>query len=232
MRYLVFATIICCLFTACRIKDKTPAVRPAFEKPLEMIAEGQALLKDGDLVLRSGQEFTSQFIRQFNRQDQSYSHSGIVWFENGYPMVFHIVPGDENPDERMRKDSLHRFANPRKNFGYAIYRYDLTANERQEFRHHVMAWYKDGVRFDSLFNLKTDDRMYCSEMIRKGLAQASNNRILLPTTRPSATEARFFAQKLHSTFEYVSSLDIVAIDNLFLNPYCRLVKRFDYFPAQ
>jgi hypothetical protein len=74
--------------------------------------------------------------------------------------------------------------------------------------------------------------MYCSEMIRKGLAQASNNRILLPTTRPVATEARFFAQKLHSTFEYVSSLDIVAIDNLFLNPYCRLVKRFDYFPAQ
>jgi hypothetical protein len=223
------------LHFSCTIRDKKadpvlPPQRAAYAAAYDMISEGQALVKDGDLVLRSGQEFSSQFIRQFSKHDKTYSHSGIIFFENGYPFVFHIVPGNENPDEKLRKDSLARFCNPRKNFGYAIYRYDLNAEEVSKFKASIGQWYAQGVRFDSLFNMKSDDRMYCSEMISKGLAKATGNRIRIATSQPTKNEARFFSDHLHLPLSYTSNLNIVAIDNLFLNPQCRLVRRFDFNP--
>lgn len=187
-------------------------------------------MQEGDLVVRSGNELTSQIVKQFSKQDQTYSHSGIVLFENNYPFVYHIVPGDENPDERMRKDSLSRFCNPEKNTGFAIYRYDLQPGEKTMFKDNVLRWYREGVRFDSLFNFKSNDKMYCSEMITKGLASATGNRIKISTTQPTPFEAKLYATHYKRSPDLIARMQIVAIDNLYLNPHCRLVKRFDFTP--
>jgi hypothetical protein len=230
MRFLT-GLMMLAFITSCTIRDQkaaSPAPVNPYATAQAYINEGEKLVQDGDLVVRSGQEFTSQFIKQFNRHDKSYSHSGIVFYENGYPYVYHIVTGDESPDGSMRRDSLSRFCNPRKNFGFAIYRYDLNGPETKTFEEEVKGWYQKKVCFDSSFNMKTDDRMYCSEMIKKSLAAATKNRIDIETTRTTPEEARFFSAHLHLDSAYLSKLDIVALDNLYLNPHCRLIKKFDF----
>jgi hypothetical protein len=193
-----------------------------------MIREGEGLLKDGDLVVRSSQEFTSQFIRALSRTDKRYSHAGIVFYENGYPMIYHLLAGDENPDERLRKDSLHSFANPRKNFGFAIYRYNFDSSELKKYNNLIHRWYSQGLLFDYSFDLKTEDKMYCSEMIKKALAKATANRVVLTTTMPTANEKLFFAQQTNTSIATLKDREVVAIDNLYHHPACSLVKRFHF----
>jgi Permuted papain-like amidase enzyme, YaeF/YiiX, C92 family len=206
--------------------ESTPVIK--YIDPSAMISEGQMLLKEGDLVVRLNQDPASQFIKNFNRHDKNYSHAGIVLYENGHPYIYHIVNGEENPDEKLRKDSLSRFCNPRKNMGYGIFRYDMTAGEIKRLKDLIHQWYAKGVQFDPAFNLKTNDKMYCSEMISKALAKATRNRILIATTKPTIAEAGLLSAYMHLTFSYTSQLRIVPIDNLYTNTHCYLIKDYNY----
>lgn len=194
-----------------------------------MILEGEGLLQEGDLVVRLNQDPSSRFIKYFNRQDKSYSHSGIVFFENGYPYVYHIVNGEENPGQKLRKDTLTRYCNPQKNLAYGIYRYNMNDIEIRKLKNIVFEWYRKGVQFDSSFNLKTNDRMYCSEMIKKGLEGATCKRIIIETTKPTAAEVSALAFHMHLSPSVASGLQLIAIDNLYINDNCKLVRRFNFF---
>jgi hypothetical protein len=229
--HVPFSFLFLCLLAGCTIRDKAtePVAAPNPYRPFyDQIDEAALIVKEGDLVLRNGQEFSSQIIKNFNRTDKSYSHAGLVFFKNGYPYVYHIVPGDENPDQKLRSDSLKNFCNPRKNFGFAVYRYAIDSSERRSLKENIYNWYAKGVSFDSAFNLKTDDRMYCSEMIKKGLANATRNRITIGTTPTTKTEAQFFSTHLRLPLTYTTGLHVVALDNLFLHPACKAVKRFEF----
>jgi permuted papain-like amidase YaeF/Yiix C92 family enzyme len=221
---------------SCRIRDKQlPDV--SLSDPSQVvfdneIQEAQQLLKEGDLVLRNGNEFSSQIIKNFSKTDKTYSHAGLVFFENGYPLVYHILPGDQNPDEKLRKDSLKTFCNSRKNFGFAIYRYDLDSIQLARLKKIIYDWYKKELKFDPIFSLKSDDKMYCSEMIRKALKIASNNTIVLNSTQPTEREADYYTYYLKVPASQIVKMNIVAIDNLFLHPTCRMVKRYEFDPQQ
>lgn len=199
-----------------------------YTDPFSMISEGETLLKEGDLVVRLNRDPMSQYIKNFNRHDKRFSHAGIVLYENGYPYVFHIINGEENPDEKLRKDSLIRFCNPRKNIAYGIFRYDMNAGEIKILRDLIHTWYNQGLQFDSAFNLKSDDRMYCSEMIRKALIKATAKRISIETTKLTNNEVRLFSAYSHHPVSYVSNLQIVCIDELYINPFCHLIKEYNY----
>lgn len=196
--------------------------------PYKMITEGQTLLKEGDLVVRLNRDPASRFIKNFNRHDKSYSHAGIVLFENGYPYVFHIINGEENPGERIRKDSLKQFCSPGKNMAYGIFRYEMTPCEIKKLKGTIYKWYANGIQFDSLFNLNTNSRMYCSEMVSKALSSATNNRIRIKTTGLTITEALTFSAYTHLPFSYARRLRAISIDNLYTNSFCRLIKRYNY----
>ncbi|HEU5366279.1 MAG TPA: YiiX/YebB-like N1pC/P60 family cysteine hydrolase [Hanamia sp.] len=170
----------------------------------------------------------SSFIKYFNRHDKSYSHAGIVLFENGYPYIFHIINGEENPGERLRKDSLKQFCSPSKNLAYGIFRYDLKPAEIKKLKDIIYKWYAKGIQFDSLFNLATDNRMYCSEMVSKALSSATNNRIRIKTTWLTIPEALTFSAYTHLPFSYTSKLKVISIDDLYMNPFCQPIKRYNY----
>ncbi|HUC81153.1 MAG TPA: hypothetical protein VMR70_09570, partial [Flavisolibacter sp.] len=104
--------------------------------------------------------------------------------------------------------------------------------ELRKLKTAVFNWYEKGVKFDSVFNLQTDDRMYCSEMVKKGLERSTNNRISVPTVHPTANEAIFAATRLPLSAAAIQKLDIVPIDHLYMNPACRLVQRYEFNPAK
>ncbi len=232
MKILVTILFAYCISYTCAViattRDVTHVSRKSFPDPYKMIYEGQTLLKEGDLVVRLNQDPASRFIKNFNRHDKSYSHAGIVLFENGYPYIFHIVNGEENPGERLRKDSLKQFCSPGKNVAYGIFRYEMKTEEIKRLKDLIYKWYAKGIQFDSVFNLNTDDRMYCSEMVGKALAKATNNRIMIETTPLTTTEALAFSAYTHLPFSYTSRLKVIAIDDLYTNPFCHLIKKYDY----
>jgi len=197
-------------------------------KAYEMIKEGQSLLKDGDLVVRLNRDHISNYIKNFSTQDKSYSHGGIVLYEDGQPWVFHIINGDENPAENFKKDSLAAFCDPARNMTYGIFRYQFSRQELKRLHEIIREWRARRVGFDYAFNLASDDKMYCSEMISKALAGATEQRISIATDTLASAQAAVFADYIHQSYSYVSKLRFVAIDALYTNSQCRTIKRFAY----
>jgi hypothetical protein len=235
MHKLLFPAFVLLLLQACRFKEKpAPAAvkTDAYAPYQRQIDEGQALLKEGDLVLRNGNDLTSQFIKNFSKKDKSYSHSGLVFYKGNTPFVYHILATEGNDRSELVADSLATFCDPRHNSAFAIYRYNMEADELANLKASVLSWHKKGVQFDSVFNLKTDDRMYCSEMIKKGLEKATSGRIAFPTIRPNQSEAVLAATRIPLTAGAIEQLEIVPIDNLYMHPHCRLVQRFEFNPAK
>jgi hypothetical protein len=230
MKALIIIILISHTFYLCisndTKKESDPAASTFNIDPYAMIREGQALLREGDLVVRLNQDPMSIYIKDFNRHDKSYSHAGLVMFENGYPYIYHLVNGSENPSELLRKDSLSRFCDPKKNSAFGIFRYELNESEIKNLKTLIKKWYKKQIRFDMKFSLASDDKMYCSEMISKGLAIATHKRILIASTKLTGVEARFFSGYMKLPFHYTQKLQIVSIDNLYINPSCHLIKQF------
>ena len=193
----------------------------------QSISDAENLVKEGDVV-RLNTDPASQIIKNFNRKDKKYSHAGIVLFENGHPCVYHIVNGSENPEQKIRKDSLARFCDPGRNFSFGIFRYSLTAEEIKNVKSIVGKWYLKAVSFDNRFDLKTDNKMYCSEMVSKAFAKATCNRIPIRATKLARFESSVFGAYSKLPFDYMKKLEIISIDDLYHRPFCTRIKEYQY----
>ena len=216
----------------CIIPARLPSALPPARSitipvdPYGLIRKGEPQLKEGDLVLRMNNDPMSFFIKNFNRKDQRYSHAGIVLMENGKPFIFHIINGTEIVSEKMRKDSLGAFADPRQNSAFGIFRYKLKEEELKGLKKKILQWYKKGLRFDAAFNLQTDDKMYCSEMVRKALGISTKGRIGIGATTLTAQEAIWLGRYAHLKPTKGKAMQVVAMDDLYMNEFCE--KRVEY----
>lgn len=169
------------------------------------IQNAQIAVQPGDLVLRTGRDYTSEVMRKLSRHDKTYSHCGIASIENDSVFVYHCIGGEWNPDQKLRRDLFAVFCNPYENRGFGIYRYSLNKEQKEKVLQNVHQFYKNEVMFDMQFNLDTDDRMYCSEFVYKAMKPVQK----LKTTTFN-----------HITFE--------AVDNLFVDAGCNEIKRVKF----
>jgi len=178
---------------------------------LDSIYRYQAVVRSGDVVTRTGQDFTSEAMRLLSSKDRTYSHCGIASWEHDSLFVYHAIGGECNPDQQLRRDPFVLFCNPYENRGFGIFRYDLALQECARLIDVVHGWFLQKIRFDMAFDLATDDRMYCSEFVYKALTSATNKRIVIATTT-------------------LNHICFIALDNLTLNPHCKQIKRIRYQP--
>lgn len=163
-----------------------------------------ALLRSGDLVVRTGNDGTSYLLAQLNQKDKTYSHCGIVMVENGYPFIYHSIGGEDNPDEELRRDSAAFWFSPRYNLGFAIARYDLSDEQVKTLGTVVQQYYKQRKKFDMDFNLDSEDRFYCAEFIYRSLISAVNDPLFI---QPTVLNGKRF----------------VGVDDLFLTPHASVI---------
>jgi hypothetical protein len=168
-----------------------------------------ALLHTGDVVFRSGRDATSHMLSQLNPSDKSWSHCGIVIIEHGYPFVYHSIGGEDNPDQKLKRDSARLWFSSKTNSGLGVARYPLSEKGLRRLTETVRRLYSEGRMFDMEFNLKSDDRLYCSEFVYKAFIQATEDSSYLQTISVNG-------------FRYVS------IDRIFMNPHARLICRMRY----
>lgn len=194
---------------SCReaVSHETPALarsrhREAADRA--KITYGESQLRDGDLVVRTGNDFISLTLRQFSTQDRTYSHCGLVRIEQGRVFVYHAIGGEDNPNARLRRDTFAKFCSPAHNLGFGIFRYRFSAAQVARLDSIVDKFYRQKPRFDLKFDLKTDTSLYCAEFIYKAVNRAMHRPGFIPTS-------------------HIGDFQYVAIDNLYLNPHCRPV---------
>lgn len=139
-------------------------------------------LRSGELVLRMGRGADSYLLCQFNTRDKSYSHCGIVMVEDGYPFVYHCIGGEDNPDERLRRDSASHFFSPAENLAIAIVDYGFDSDATHRLGAIARSYYERCPRFDLKFDLRTDDELYCAEFVYKALNQTMHDSSFIRTT--------------------------------------------------
>jgi hypothetical protein len=196
---------------------------------LAMIAEAGKMIQDGDLILRTGNDYSSETVRKFSLKDKTYSHAGIAFHDSGKVYVYHVVPDYFHVKDKVRKELLDSFCNPAQNNVFGIARYKMDPAEVGIFRQYMDKQYQKKIPFDIKFNIKTNDSMYCSEMIKKGLILATNNRINIETILFTDRNLyKVVKQYLKMTEKEFIGREFVPIDNLFMNPHAEVLKRFVY----
>lgn len=185
-------------------------LRQAIQKSLACVDSAITILQDGDIILRTGNDVTSQVLKQFNRQDDSYSHCGIVFKEADSFFVYHAIGGETNPQQTLQREWLPRFCDGAANRGFGIYRFSLDSTSLQREKQYVKEKFTAGTLFDLQFNLQTDDSLYCSEFVVKALQYACQKHQLFDTT--------FAAGKAY-----------FAVDNIFLNTGGHMIHRYTFY---
>ena len=132
---------------------------------LEKIGVATKMLQSGDLVLRMGSDATSYIFSRFNSVDPTYSHCGIAWIEDGRPVIYHSIGGEDNPDEKLRREEVTQWFSPENNLRFAIVRYPLDSSQLADLHRFLRKKFEDSCRFDMDFDLSTDERMYCAELV-------------------------------------------------------------------
>ncbi len=159
------------------------SVSPLKAPPAEPLPERSftAQVRDGSLVLRLGDDITSNMLAQLNLEDKRFSHIGICFTENGTMMVYHSLGSEYGAYNFLRKDSLSAFFNLSDNLsiGYAPLNFDPITSQR--IHDTLEQWYQRQVPFDMDFDWRTDDKMYCSEMVAKAIMRG-NKSIYIPVT--------------------------------------------------
>lgn len=178
--------------------------------PAESVDHLSALIKDGDIILRSGNDGISELFKRLNTKNQQYSHCGVALVEGGKVSVVHIIGGAENESGQIRKESLSTFINPVSNSGWAIVRYDLDSNQIVLLKEKLIQFAAQKINFDTEFDLASDDKMYCTELVFKALIFARND-----------------TGYVGKTIGY-SGKTYIAVDNLFGHKHCKTIGETAY----
>lgn len=173
------------------------------------IENTKKLIHSGDLITRTGNDFTSESLRQLNQKDKTYSHCGIASIENDSIFVYHALGGEFNPDQKIRRDPLEIFSEPYSNRGIGIFRFQLNETDDHNIIKVVKKLYNAGLKFDMKFDLKTDDRLYCAEFVYKSYLAGTSD-------------------KLQFNISHIKDFAFIGVDDLFLHPLCTAQKRIVY----
>lgn len=177
------------------------------KRALVQLSAIRRLIRNGDLVTRTGNDFTSESLRSLNRRNKTYSHCGIASIEHDTVFVYHALGGDFNPDQKIRRDPFELFAEPYNNKGTGIFRFHLPDSITSSFAITARQYYLSDITFDMDFDLLTDNKMYCSEFVYKSLLKAG---------------------KLHFNHSHIGDFEFIGVDDLCLHSDCKPIAQIVY----
>lgn len=190
-------------------KEDSVNVKKMITRAYKNIAVVKTGIQSGDLITRTGNDFTSQRLRTLNRRNQTYSHCGIASIENDSLFIYHAVGGEWNPDEKLRRDAFELFAEPYSNKGIGIFRFSIPDSIKLHLIEVAQQQYNNGLMFDMDFDLQTDDRMYCAEFIYKSFLKASNHQLVFNKSK-------------------IGQFIFIGVDDIFLHPLCNITRQIVY----
>lgn len=220
------------IFTACGSSSLPDHPVTAAEKNHAMLSDAVKLIHTGDIILRCGRDMTSYKIREMSETDKTYSHAGIALVSTQGVFVYHLTPpelDEPKTDTILRLERLEKFANPENNFELGIGRFPFTTDQVNGIITHLDSMRNSGVSFDFLFDLKSKNKMYCSEMIDDCLRYVTHDSLYLK--RNEFKDPRLVKRVggyLKADTNVVRSRLYIPIENIYLHPACKIIAQYKY----
>jgi uncharacterized protein YnzC (UPF0291/DUF896 family) len=190
-------------------KEDSVARQAVIQRAWLQIEGFQKQIQNGDIITRTGNDFTSESLRTLNRRDKTWSHCGIASIENDSVFVYHALGGDFNPDQKIRRDAISDFADPNGNRCIGSFRFQLPDSIKRQLLAITKDLFQQGVMFDMDFDLLSDDRMYCAEFVCKSLVKSSSGKLVFN----------------HS---HIKAFEFIGVDDIFLHPLCSMKQQIVY----
>ncbi len=212
VRWPIGCLLFLVVLTACHAEgnsaegksELTQHEKARIERAWKQIGSLKKSVRTGDLVTRTGNDFTSESLRSLNQRNKTYSHCGIASFENDTLFVYHALGGEFNPDQKIRRDRWEEFAEPFSNRGVGVFRYSETNLPVNTLLDTIQSYISREVTFDMDFDLATNNKMYCAEFVAKSYTAGTGGLLQFQVSKIRAFE--FFG-----------------VDDLFLHPSCRSI---------
>ncbi len=173
--------------------QKTSTGRNTNTNNYQAIARIKTKVQNGDIIFRSGADAISKMFVGMNQQDKSYSHCGICFTQDTNIIVYHSIGGEDNPDAKIRKETLEQFCNPMYNLAIGLVHIPLPINQVNALQFTCNNWYKQHRTFDMDFNLQTDTQLYCVEFVAKAFNAATSKDSFFATSYIKTKKFRYYA---------------------------------------
>lgn len=167
-------------------------------------------LHEGDIVLRRGKSMISQLLRRTSLHDKTFSHAGIVYNDSGRWKVLHAIGGEGSSHDGVCSEDWEQFCSEKETDTVAVFRLTDDFRMAHQFVASAISLGKQCSGFDANFDLSTDNKLYCTELIQKAVYRASKGGISLPLT-------------------YISGITYVSCENIYSNSYVQHVYSFSAY---
>ena len=168
------------------------------------------VVKNGDLVFRKGRSIASRVVLITDRAS-SYSHVGVIYMLNEIPYVIHTVPDEsENGIDYVKMEKLSVFFSSEKASRGSVFRLkEQYENSAKLAALTAKSYFDDKIIFDDAFDLKSENKLYCTELVWKAyqkvgidLIQGKFDKLFLPFVKgfiilPSSLLNSFYLEEIY-----------------------------------
>ena len=163
MRLLLLVSLLAVLSTL------LPLSHPPYQ--VQASHGGLMELREGDLLFRAGRGWRAEVVR--TASNSILTHVGIVDVaDDGQVYIIHAEPPEGSRAGRVRRQSLEVFAGSQQATALIAYRPALTEKVLSRAVSAARRASDLALPFDDEFDLKSDEAMYCSELIWKAFVEA------------------------------------------------------------
>jgi hypothetical protein len=160
----------------------------------------------GDLVFRAYDGFWGRLAASFSRRDRRYSHVGILVAGGNRAVVVHADGNPLRGEPRLQSTPLAQWLLGSERAG--LYRLAVSDDARHRIAIVADRLLTAEVKFDTRFDLRTADALYCTELV---------DRVVVEAITGSEMPLRFERSELIDGRAYLP------LDALYLNPHVREV---------
>ena len=133
-------------------------------------------LKTGDVILRRQLGYLSEHFVKLSTREARFTHAGIVVISNCVPIITSVCVDDISASGEVCLQSWTDYSYG--SLEQAVYRYSGPDAEKVRERIARAAEKRIGTPFDPAFDLKTKDRLYCTEMVRDCVNEAAGREVI------------------------------------------------------
>lgn len=123
------------------------------------------ILEEGDIILRRGSGILSNYIINKLNDSLPISHCGIIAKNGNDVDVIHSILNEEKGIKGITKEPLGSFIQDGLLNSLVIVRYKQSKKFKLDFVAHAEEILKEKIPFDPMFDIRTKEKMYCTEII-------------------------------------------------------------------
>jgi hypothetical protein len=136
-------------------------------------------LHSGDMVLRLGNGFFSNYFKQYASSEKKFSHVGILFIDHNQVFVYHTEASELTGIGKVKKELLSNFLTDIE--VYEFYRLQYPDSILNAILNKAQNYHALEIPFDTSFNSFDESELYCTELVANSINYACRDSVIKPT---------------------------------------------------